>query len=127
MKILIVDDSSVFRRAIVKVAKSMSLSFVEASNGAEALVHLRKLGRSLSLVIMDWNMPIMDGYEALGKIRSNKDFDGIPVLMATSDDVEEDVVNAIKAGANGYLVKPFTAEDLTKKIEELLPKLRVSR
>ncbi len=120
MSVLIVEDSSIMRRQIAKVAQATGLDVLEAENGVEALGILRKRSADIRLVILDWNMPIMDGYQTLSKIRARDDYKHIPVLMATADGVEEDVIKAIKAGANGYLVKPFTGESLAAKIEELL-------
>ena len=120
MKVLIVEDSAILRKAIVKIVNGLGFMSVEAENGVDGLAKLRKNDHDLSLIILDWNMPVMDGYEFLTKIRSDENYDNIPVLMATADGVEEDVKKAIKAGANSYLVKPFSADDLSKRIEEVL-------
>ncbi len=119
MKILIAEDSALMRKAIGKTVVGTGFKMIEALNGAEALTLLRKNCTEIALIILDWNMPVMDGYEALLKIRANSGYDHIPVLMATSDGVEEDVIKAIKAGANSYLVKPFTLEQMTRQIEKL--------
>lgn len=120
MKILIVDDSAVMRRTITGVVKDAGYTPIEAENGAEAMTMLRKHGPMVSLIILDWNMPVMSGYEALIKIKSTSEYKHIPVLMATSDGIQDDVVKAIKAGANAYLIKPFTPETLSKQITECL-------
>jgi len=120
MKILIVDDSNMMRKTISKVVVNKGFKPIVAENGAEALARLRKFESDIALVIMDWNMPVMDGYETLVKIRSNEKYDNVQILMATAAGVQEDVVKAIKAGANGYMVKPFKAEELSKKITEIL-------
>lgn len=120
MKILVVDDSGLIRRAIGKVANDLGYKFLEASNGAECLVQLRKHESDIILIILDWNMPVMDGYEVLCKIRSENKYSHIPILMATADGVEEDVVKAIKAGADSYLVKPFTPDSLSERIQAVL-------
>lgn len=120
MKILIVDDSNIMCKTISKVVMSSGFKPLIAENGAEALVRLRKNESDIALINMDWNMPIMNGYEALVKIRSNEQFNKIPILMATSDGIDDDVVKAIKAGANGYMVKPFKSEELSNKISEIL-------
>ena len=119
MKILLVDDSNTVRKSMAKIARDNGYKYVEAATGAEALSALRKHGNSINLVVLDWNMPTMDGYEALVRIRANKDFGQVPVLMATSHGVQEDVVKAIKAGANDYLVKPYTPEALLAKIKRV--------
>lgn len=120
MKILFVEDSAIMRKAMTRMATENGYKTVEAENGAEALARLRKHGNSIDLIIMDWNMPVMDGYETLLKIKGHEDYANIPVLMATADGVEEDVVKAMKAGAAGYLVKPFSPEDLVGKIRSLI-------
>jgi two-component system chemotaxis response regulator CheY len=120
MKILFVDDSGVLRRSMVKTAQAAGFKTVEAENGAEALARLRKHGQSLDLVVLDWNMPVMDGYDVLVKIRAQEEYQKLPILMATSDGVEEDVVKAIQAGAAGYLVKPFTPDKLISQIRSIL-------
>ena len=120
MKILVVEDSGIMRRTIAKIAEEQGFKSVEAENGADGLAKLRKYGGDIGLVILDWNMPVMDGYELLTKIRSQEEYEHIPILMATSDGAEEDVVKAIKAGADSYLVKPFTPETLSERIKSVL-------
>lgn len=120
MKILFVDDSGLLRRSMVKMAKDSGFKTLEAENGAEALARLRKYSPAIDLVVLDWNMPIMDGLEVLKKMKADPDYAKIPVLMATADGVQEDVVQAIQAGAAGYLVKPFKTEALIGKISEIL-------
>jgi len=120
MKVLFVEDSALLRRAMVKAVHEAGYKTVEAENGMEALARLRAHGPTINLVVLDWNMPVMSGYEVLVKMRSQEEYSDIPVLMATSDGVEEDVKKAIKAGATGYLVKPFTPEALVKQIANIL-------
>ena len=120
MKILVVEDSGIMRRAIAKIALEQGFKVVEAENGADGLAKLRKQGADIGLVILDWNMPVMDGYELLTKIRSMPEYQHVPILMATADGAEEDVVKAIKAGADSYLIKPFTAETLSERIKSVL-------
>ncbi len=120
MKILIVDDSALIRRSITGVVKDAGYTPIEAENGAKAMTMLRKHGPMVSLIILDWNMPVMNGYEVLVKIKSTSEYKHIPVLMATSDGIQDNVVKAIKAGASAYLIKPFTPEILSKQIAECL-------
>ena len=121
MKILLADDSGIMRRVIAKVATNLGYHPIEAENGADGLAKLRKHSSDIALIILDWNMPVMDGYEVLEKIRAQEEYNHIPVLMATADGVQEDVIKALKAGANSYLVKPFTEESLSERIAELVP------
>ncbi len=120
MRILIAEDSALMRRAIVNVIKGLKHEAVEAENGAEAIAILRKQHDKIGLIILDWNMPLMDGYEVLIKVKSDERYSKIPVLMATSDGVKDDVIKAIKAGASSYIIKPFKPEELTKRIREVL-------
>lgn len=120
MKVLIVEDSGMMRKAISKVVESTGFEPLLAENGQEALEQLQKNCSDVGLVIMDWNMPVMDGYEALVEIRKDEKFNDIPVLMATSEGIAEDIQKATQAGANGYMVKPFKMSDLGLKIKELI-------
>lgn len=120
MKILVVEDSNLMRKAIAKVVTSIGFQPVEASNGVEALEQLKENKAEIGLVIMDWNMPVMDGYEALVQIRSDEEFDEVPVLMATSEGINDDILKATKAGADGYMVKPFKMSELALKINEMV-------
>ena len=120
MNILVVDDSGLIRRAISKIVTVCGYKPLEAGNGAECLIQLRKHESSIALILLDWNMPVMDGYDVLVKIRSEERYNHIPIIMATADGVAEDVVKAIKAGADSYMVKPFTPESLKERINEVL-------
>ncbi len=120
MKVLVVDDSGLMRRAITKIASDSGVKSIEAINGEDCLSKLQENASEISLIILDWNMPIMDGYEVLLKIRSKSEYDHIQILMATADGVEEDIVKAVKAGADSYLVKPFTPETLSERIRNML-------
>jgi two-component system chemotaxis response regulator CheY len=127
MQVLLAEDSGTMRRVIVKVVISLGFQAIESENGAESLIKLRKHAGNIALIILDWNMPIMDGYEVLQKIRSQEEYNHIPVLMATADGVEGNVVKALKAGANAYLVKPYTEDDLSQRISELVVKAASAR
>ena len=120
MKILIVDDSSMMRKAISKIVTIKGFIPIVAENGAVALERLQENEKDIALIIMDWNMPVLDGYETLVKIRSKELYNNVPVLMATAAGIQSDIDKAIKAGADGYLVKPFKPEGLSKKITEIL-------
>ncbi|MEZ5357976.1 MAG: response regulator [Candidatus Zixiibacteriota bacterium] len=120
MKVIIVDDSQTVCQALSKIVTQLGYEPIEAANGAEALAKLRTHYRQVGLIILDWNMPVMDGFTALGKIKASDQFKHIPVLMATSDGVKEDVIKALKAGAASYLVKPFDKKKLADTIHELL-------
>ena len=115
MRFLIVDDSSTMRRIIINTLTKLGHhSFVEAGNGREAL---EKFGAGpVDMVITDWNMPEMDGIDFVRTLRATPNGKVVPVLMVTTNAANGDVAEAIKAGVNNYVVKPFTADTLKDKI-----------
>lgn len=118
MKALIVDDSSTMRRIITKTLAGMDIEAVEAGDGREALQCLK--AGAVDFILLDWNMPNMDGFETLQAIKANEATASIPVLMVTTEAERSQVVKAIQAGAKQYVVKPFTPEVLVEKINKAL-------
>ena len=116
MKILTVDDSATMRRIIAGAASVMGIETLGAGNGLEALKILEKEGDSISLILLDVNMPEMNGIEALKRIKADPRWSKIPVMMVTSESERAHVIEAIQSGASSYLAKPFAPEDLIKKI-----------
>lgn len=122
MKILIVDDFPTMRRIIKNLLKDLGYENVdEAEDGAMALEKLRN-GR-FDFVVSDWNMPNMDGLTMLQKIRADTALSHLPVLMVTAEAKKENIIAAAQAGANGYVVKPFTAATLEEKLNKIFEKL----
>ena len=119
-KVLSVDDSGVMRRIIGRTVDVLGYGFLEASNGLEGLEVLAKNHADVALIILDVNMPEMDGFEFLDRIKANPDFKSIPVMMLTTESERGKIIQAIKAGAVNYICKPFTPEDLTVKITDSL-------
>jgi len=118
MKILVVDDFSTMRRIVKNILRQIGFSNIEeAEDGNGALARMRQ--DKYDLVISDWNMPNMSGLELLKAIRADSALKGVPVLMVTAEAKKENVLEAIKAGVNNYIVKPFTAEILREKIEKI--------
>jgi len=118
MKILVVDDSITMRRIIVNMLKSSGYEdIVEASNGREAIC----LMDGISLVLTDWNMPVMDGLSFLKEVRANAVWSAIPVIMVTTEGAQEEVLEALRNGASDYVVKPFNKTGFIKKVENFLP------
>jgi two-component system chemotaxis response regulator CheY len=116
MPILIVDDYKTMIRIIRNLLKQLGFNDVDdASDGAEALQKLR--GRSYGLVISDWNMEPMTGYELLKEVRADDSLRTTPFIMVTAESKTENVIAAKKAGVNNYIVKPFNAQTLKNKIE----------
>ncbi|GJH25517.1 chemotaxis response regulator CheY [Caballeronia novacaledonica] len=122
MKILVVDDFSTMRRIVRNLLKESGyVNIDEAEDGAAALARLRT-GR-YDFVISDWNMPILDGLSMLQQIRADASLSRLPVLMVTAEAKRENVIAAAQAGANGYVVKPFTAATLEEKMTSILEKI----
>jgi two-component system chemotaxis response regulator CheY len=119
MKILSVDDSAIIRKIIRSGVELLDHQFIEAEDGLEALEVLRSDNSSeISLILLDWNMPGMDGLNFLQTIKSDISLSHIPVMMVTTESEKNSIIQAIQAGAINYLVKPFSIEELTKKILE---------
>ena len=119
MKFLVVDDSATMRRIVINSLQRIGVSdTVEAGDGQEALA---KFDSSIQFVITDWNMPNMSGTEFTKVLRSRPDGANVPVLMVTARSVKEDILTAMEAGVNNYIVKPFTPQVLKEKIDALLP------
>jgi two-component system, chemotaxis family, chemotaxis protein CheY len=125
MKILIVDDSITIRRIISTALKSVGYSdTVEASNGKEALAKLANGG--IDFIITDWNMPEMNGLDFIKEVRANPESSAMPILMITTRGTEHDVIEALQAKVNSYIVKPFTPQELKEKIEGILKTIPVN-
>ncbi len=118
LKFLVVDDFSTMRRIVRNLLKELGFANIdEAEDGVVALQKLR--GSRFDFVISDWNMPNMDGMALLQNIRSDEALKKIPVLMVTAEAQKENIVAAAKAGASGYVVKPFTAVTLEEKLNKI--------
>ena len=120
MKLLIVDDSSVTRKVIKAAADVLDMGTEEAEDGFEALEKVSLYHEELDLVLLDWNMPGMSGFDVLVEIKTNDKYRHIPVMMVTTEGQKSSIVAAVRAGADNYLVKPFTIEELEAKIIECI-------
>ncbi len=119
MKFLVVDDSATMRRIVVNSLQRIGYTeTVEAGDGQEAL---DRFDASVKFVITDWNMPNMSGTDFTRALRARPDGARVPVLMVTARSVKEDILTAMEAGVNNYIVKPFTPQVLKEKIDALLP------
>ena len=119
LKILIVDDFATMRKVIRNLLKQGGFeNVVEAEDGVAALKVLQS--QKVDFIISDWNMPNMSGLELLKAVRSTDDLKELPFLMVTAEALKDNVVAAVKAGVSNYIVKPFTAEVLTEKIEKIV-------
>jgi two-component system chemotaxis response regulator CheY len=118
MKFLVVDDSATMRRIVVNSLQRIGFTdCVEAADGVEALA---RFDSSIAFVITDWNMPNMSGTELVQALRQRDDGRTVPVLMVTARSVREDIITALEAGVNNYIVKPFTPQVLKEKIDSLI-------
>jgi len=116
MPVLVVDDYKTMIRIIRNLLKQLGFNDIDdAADGAEALQKLR--GRSYGLVISDWNMDPMTGYELLKEVRGDDTLKSTPFIMVTAESKTENVIAAKKAGVNNYIVKPFNAQTLKTKID----------
>lgn len=123
MKFLVVDDFPTMRRIIVTILDDLGYTnYVEAEDGKQALDIVKKGG--IDFVISDWNMPNMDGLELLKAIKGDVNTKKIPVLMVTAEAKKENILAAAQSGANGYIVKPFTADGLEEKLNKVLAKMK---
>lgn len=120
MKILSVDDSAIIRKIIRSGVELLDFELVEAADGYEALELLSQPEEEIGLILLDWNMPGMDGLTFLQKVKSELALKDIPIMMVTTESEKESIIIAIQAGAINYLVKPFTIEELMKKILECI-------
>ena len=117
MKALVVDDSLTIRRIVIKALGMAGIKdTAEAADGEEALKAVQ--GDSFDLILLDWNMPKMTGIETLRALRSSGN--KTPVIMVTTEAEKSRVIEAIKSGANDYLIKPFSPDQLASKVKNLV-------
>jgi two-component system chemotaxis response regulator CheY len=120
-KILIVDDFATMRKVIRNLLKQIGYeNVVEAEDGVMALKELKS--QKVDFIISDWNMPNMTGLELLKAVRGDGDLGKTPFLMVTAEALQDNVVQAVKAGVDNYIVKPFTADILNEKISKIFEK-----
>ncbi len=118
MRALIIDDSAVMRRIMKLNLSVMGFEIFEASNGREGLDRLREMTNA-DLVMVDWNMPVMDGIDFVRAVRADSNFNGVCLVMVTTNNDAENVATALRAGANEYIMKPFTQDVIQRKLELL--------
>lgn len=118
MKALIVDDSRAMRLIIGKILTEIGFEIIEAKDGAEAMKYFDGTGQ-VDLALVDWNLPNMNGLELITYIRSNPLNNDICVIMCTSETEKSRVTDALSAGANEYVMKPFTRDVMLAKLELL--------
>lgn len=114
-KALVVDDSSTVRSIITKMLTAWGIPSVQAGNGQEALTVLNQ-NKDVNLALVDWNMPVMNGIEFVRQARQNKDFHAMKIVMVTTETEMTQVVAALEAGVDEYIMKPFTKEIFEEKL-----------
>ena len=120
LKLLVVDDSSTMRRIIKNTLQRLGYDDVlEAEHGVEAWQIMEK-NSGINVLITDWNMPEMNGLELVRKVRADGRYDAMPIIMVTTEGGKTEVITALKAGVNNYIVKPFTPQVLKEKLEDVL-------
>lgn len=118
MKAMIVDDSGATRFILSKMMSELGYDVVQAKDGQDAF---DKLGdnKDCTIALVDWNMPVMNGYDLVCKVRAENEYNGIKIMMVTTETEMTQVVKAIEAGANEYIMKPFTKEMILDKMKLL--------
>jgi two-component system, chemotaxis family, chemotaxis protein CheY len=125
MRFLLVDDSRTMRNIQKKVLEAMGVAeFSEAGDGLEALTVIASNPQPFDCVLVDWNMPNMDGHTLILKIREKDKI--TPLIMVTTEAEKSRVIEALKAGVNNYVIKPFTPEALLGKVKQTLEKRRAA-
>ncbi len=118
MRALVIDDSRAVRLLIGNILRELRMEVAEAANGAEGLERLREYP-DVELVLVDWNMPVMDGLEFIQAVRAQRAYDAVRVVMVTTETESDQVMRALAAGANEYVMKPFTKDVLIAKLSML--------
>ena len=118
MKVLVVDDSTTMRRIVANCLRGIGITdVVEAENGAQAFKKLQEVD-GINLILTDWNMPNVNGLQFIQQVMASN-YRNIPIIMVTTEAEKLKVVEALRAGAKNYVVKPFTPEVLQEKIKQV--------
>ena len=115
MLALVVDDSSTMRMILKQLLSKIGFQVVEAANGREALDRLAETAHT-NIVLVDWNMPEMTGLDFVRAVRAQHSYDALPLVMVTTNTELERVATALEAGANEYVMKPFTLDVIREKL-----------
>lgn len=118
MRVLVIDDSRTTRMILAQMLKPLGFEVCEAGDGKEALGVLERMGHP-DLVLVDWDMPVMDGHAFVNAVRSKPEYDALPLMMVTAHAAPESVMQALRAGADEYVIKPFDRDVIREKLELL--------
>lgn len=116
-KVLVVDDSRTIRTIIRRILIELGYEVCEAGNGIEALKVIEAEGTVVKLVLADWNMPEMNGLELLRRLRQDPGLASLKIVMVTTETEMDHMASALEAGADEYIMKPFTKDILVEKLE----------
>ena len=118
MKVLIVDDFATMRRILKNILKQIGFTnIIEADDGKSALKALKD--EKFDLILCDWNMPEMPGIDLLNNLKADDQLKDTPFVMVTAEAQKDNILMAVKAGVNSYVVKPFTAETIEQKLKKV--------
>jgi two-component system chemotaxis response regulator CheY len=112
---LVVDDSKTIRLILRKYLGKIGFDVVEATDGVEGIARLQEMSQA-ALVLVDWNMPNMSGVDFVRAVRAIRQYDSLPVVMVTTNTERDQVAMALQAGANEYIMKPFTQDVIREKL-----------
>jgi two-component system chemotaxis response regulator CheY len=115
MNALVIDDSKTMRTILRGILTSLGFNVLEAADGREAVAQM-ELATDIVLALVDWNMPVMNGFEFVQEIRSCQAYDSTKLMMVTTEAEMENVIAALEAGADEYLMKPFTQDSVVAKL-----------
>ncbi len=118
MRAMIIDDSRAMRSILRRIVAGLDFETSEAEHGQDALDQLRS-GPVPDLCLVDWNMPVMDGYTFITEVRANPAWRDITLMMVTTESEQRQIVRALAAGAHEYVIKPFTPDAIVEKLELL--------
>ncbi len=116
MQALVIDDSSAMRGIIGRLLAKLGFDVFEAAHGLEAMERLGEIGK-VDVILVDWNMPVMDGYEFVRRVRADQSYDKIPLIMVTTESAMSQMAKALAAGANEYIMKPFDSDMILQKLD----------
>lgn len=116
---MVIDDSRAIRRILGKDLQSLGFEVSEAANGQEALERLKDHDDAVRLFMVDWNMPVMNGLDLVNELRANQKYGDSSIVMVTTETAIDQMVTALEAGANEYIMKPFTKEVIEDKLRLL--------
>jgi two-component system chemotaxis response regulator CheY len=116
-KAMVVDDSRAMRMILAKVLRDLGYEVSDAANGVEALAAIRGECREIELLLVDWNMPEMNGLELVKELRKDASLASLVIVMVTTETEMDQMMLALDAGANEYVMKPFTREILLEKLQ----------